>query len=109
MHVLLHTYNPTSKEYDCYDALVLTEAVGPTKPTLALCFHDHLDTSALHALQGVDWRDTIKRVLDVPHKDDRVNQSFYYVESDAADKRHIAALRSELTKTKVKLAAALKG
>jgi hypothetical protein len=83
-HVILFNYSPTLKTYVSYDALVISsrEFEDHDEPVLALVHFRHDDTASHHALNGVDWADTFERTLDVPHRDDRENQSFYWVEAD---------------------------
>lgn len=84
-HVILSSYDPKSKKHERYDALVIGSRELPehTHPVLNLVHFRHDDLAAHHALSGVDWADTIDRTLDVPHKDDLQNQSFYWTESEA--------------------------
>lgn len=80
-HVILMSYSPTSKQHERYDALVIgaREMEEHSRPVLNLVHFRHDDPTSHHALMGIDWADTVSRTLDVPHKDDVVNQSFYYL------------------------------
>jgi hypothetical protein len=89
-HVILFSYSPTLKTHVSYPALVIgsRELEDHDYPVLALVHFRHDDTASHHALNGVDWADTLERTLDVPHEDDKDKQSFYYVyEEDAATLR----------------------
>lgn len=98
-HVILYNYSPTSRKYEAYNALVIGSAQreGDKELQLNLVHFRHDDLPAHHALSGVDWADTIDRTLDVPHKSDQGNQSFYYV-GDAEDelKKELAAQNTTL-------------
>lgn len=80
-HVILFTYDASTKQHERYDALVIgaREFDDHDEPVLNLVHFRHNDTASHHALNGVDWADTLERVLDVPHKDDLQQQSFYYL------------------------------
>jgi hypothetical protein len=98
-HVVLFKFSPTSKKYERFDALVLQSRKFEENDhhTLNLIYFDHLNTAAHHALNGVNWADTIERMLDVPHEDDLENQSFYWVESEADElKAENAQLQHQL-------------
>jgi hypothetical protein len=85
-HVILFKYDHKTKTHVRYDALVIgvREFEDHDEPVLNLVYFRHDDTASHHALNGVDWADTLERILDVPHEDDLENQSFYYVEEDAS-------------------------
>lgn len=80
-HVILFTYDASTKQHERYDALVIgaREFDDHDEPVLNLVHFRHNDTASHHALNGVDWADTLERVLDVPHQDDLQQQSFYYL------------------------------
>lgn len=83
--VILSKYDPNIKKHVEYPSLVIGERTldDHKQPVYALVHFRHDDLAAHHALSGVDWVDTIERVLDVPHKSDLGNQSFYWVETDS--------------------------
>ncbi|MFZ0536672.1 MAG: hypothetical protein WBD45_04350 [Terriglobales bacterium] len=100
-HVILSTYNPATKAMVSYDALVIgsVEREDHDYPVLTTVHFRHDDVASHHALTGVDYLDTLSRTFDVAHKDDKVNQSFYYVEGDEVElKRKCDWLRKELQK-----------
>jgi hypothetical protein len=80
-HVILFNYNPQLKAMVRYDALVIgtRDFDDHDQPVLNLVHFRHDDVTSHHALNGVDWADTLDRTLDVPHQCDRENQSFYYL------------------------------
>ena len=87
-HVLFYQYSPITKEFERFHALVIgsRESENHDEPILHLVIYRHDKPNAHHALSGTDWADTIERVLDVPHKSDLGNQSFYYLhEEDEPD------------------------
>lgn len=85
-HVILFSYNPQLKAMVRYDALVIgtRDFEENDRPVLNLVHFRHDDIASHHCLQGVDWADTLERTLDVPHQSDVENQSFYWLEDDAA-------------------------
>jgi len=80
-HVILFSYDAATKQHERYDALVIgsREFEDHDEPILNLVYFRHNDTASHHALNGVDWADTLERMLDVPHKYDLQQQSFYYL------------------------------
>ena len=64
-----------------YDALVIgrRDFDDHDRPVLNLVHFRHDDPSSHHALNGVDWSDTLERTLDVPHQSDREQQAFFYL------------------------------
>lgn len=85
--VVLHKYDPNIKKYVEYPALVIGERTleGHTKLVYQTVHFQHDNLAAHHALSGVDWADTLERTLDVPHKSDVVNQSFYWLECSSPE------------------------
>lgn len=79
-YVTLYRYHAKNKRHEPYHALVLSsrEVEGNEHPVLTVAHFDHLNTAAHHALNGVNWADTIDRTFDVPHRDDGEGQPFYY-------------------------------
>lgn len=86
-HVILVAYNPKLKKDVEYDALVVGSRELPNHDELVLnlVHFRHDDVNSHHALNGVDWADTLERTLDVPHEDDKANQSFFWKDSDDSD------------------------
>lgn len=84
-HVILFSFNPQLKAMVRYDALVIgtRDFEENDRPVLNLVHFRHDDIASHHALNGVDWADTLERTLDVPHQCDLEQQSFYYLEGDA--------------------------
>ena len=104
-HVILSTYNPATKAMVSYDALVIgsVEREDHDYPVLTTVHFRHDDVASHHALTGVDYLDTLSRTFDVAHKDDKVNQSFYYVEGDEVElKRKCDWLRKELQRRTIR-------
>lgn len=79
-HVVLHLYHAKNKRHEQYHALVLSsrEVEKHVDPVLTIAYFDHLNTSAHHALQGIDWAETLDRVLDVASINDAEGAPFYY-------------------------------
>lgn len=108
-HVILFSYSPQLKAMVRYDALVIgtRDFEENDRPVLNLVHFRHDDIASHHALNGVDWADTLERTLDVPHRCDQENQSFYWLEDDAAKLRDdldyadgvMAALRAQLAES----------
>src|ERR1700685_234023 len=100
--VTLYLDKPSKKqgegEYVAFPALVIgaRDFEDHDYPLLNVVYFRHDDIASHHALGGVDWADTLTRMLDVPHEDDQDKQSFYYVESDSDAK---AAVISDLHNT----------
>jgi hypothetical protein len=90
-YVVLHLYHHENKKHEQYDALVLNsrQFEGEEYPRLTVAYFDHLDTASHHALHGIDWADTLERVIEVPHEDEAEGQPFYY-EDVLADFAHFA-------------------
>ena len=84
-HVVLHLYHPKNKRHEQYHGLVVSsrELEGKEHPVLTVIYFDHLDTAAHHALNGVDWAETLDRVLDVPHEADVEGAPFFYEDVDS--------------------------
>lgn len=83
-HVILFSYSPKLRKHVRYDALVVGSRTLPDHDefVLNLVHFRHDDVNSHHALNGVDWADTLERTLDVPHEDDKVNQSFFWKDAD---------------------------
>lgn len=104
--VVLHKYDASLRKHVEYPALVIGERSmeDHQHPVYALVHFQHDNLAAHHALSGVDWADTLERVLDVPHKSDLGDQSFYWLETDTEKAvkdmgAGIAILRKQLAET----------
>lgn len=105
-HVFFFRYDPQTKQHVKYDALVIGSASREDhdREVLTVAFFKHDDIASHHALNGIDWADTFERVFEVPHQDDKVNQSFYWVEGDEVElKKKSDWLRKELEKANTKI------
>lgn len=86
--VTLYLYKPSKKqgegEYVAYPALVIgvRDFEDHDSPLLNLVYFRSDDVASHHALNGIDWADTLTRMLDVPHEDDQDKQSFYWRDED---------------------------
>jgi hypothetical protein len=100
-HVLFFSYDGKVKDYVRHDALVIDSRGQDQhdRPILTVVFFKHDDPASHHAIQGVDYADCLERALDVPHREDRVNQSFYWTEPEvpkAAPDPQVAKLKAFL-------------
>jgi len=79
-YVVLHLYHPKNKKHEQYHALVLSsrEVEDHKNPLLTVVYFNHINTAAHHALQGVDWAETLERVMDVPSIEDKEGAPFFY-------------------------------
>jgi hypothetical protein len=119
-HVVLHLYHHKNKKHEQYNALVVgsRSVEGREHPVLNLVYFDHLKISAHHALNGVDWAETLERMMDVPHEFEAEGQPYFYqdVDAEVADyiqmasatlgenRKTIEALQVELAELKLKYA-----